>query len=67
MKIQSYVEDTGEVSWLVRDALNKQIPILVISQSVMQLFKSRNRENDAYNAIALMRNGFGGHPFGNDE
>ncbi len=66
-QIQSYVEDTGEVNWLVQDALNKEIPIPVISQSVMELFKSRTREYDAYKAIALMRNGFGGHPFGNNE
>jgi 6-phosphogluconate dehydrogenase len=66
-KIQSYVEDSGEVNWLVQDAFNKEIPIPVISQSVMELFKSRTREDDAYKTIALMRNGFGGHPFGNNE
>jgi len=33
----------------------------------MELFKSRNREDDPYKAIALMRNGFGGHPVGNNE
>lgn len=37
--IESYVEDTGEVNWLVQDAINKEIPIPVISQSVMELFK----------------------------
>ena len=58
---------TEEVNWLVQDALNKEIPIPVISQSVMELFKSRTREDDAYKTIALMRNGFGGHPFGNKE
>lgn len=66
-KIESYVEDTGEVSWLVQDAINKEIPIPIISQSVMELFKSRTRESDTYKAIALMRHGFGGHPFGKDE
>jgi 6-phosphogluconate dehydrogenase len=30
--IQSYIEDTGEVNWLIQDALNKEIPIPVISQ-----------------------------------
>jgi len=65
--IQSYIEDTGEVNWLIQDALNKEIPIPVISQSVMELFKSRIKDSDAYKAIALMRHGFGGHPFGKDE
>ena len=65
--IQSYIEDTGEVNWLIQDALNKEIPIPVISQSVMELFRSRIKESDTYKAIALMRHGFGGHPFGKDE
>ncbi len=68
-KIEGYIEDTGEVNWLVQDAINKEIPIPVISQSVMELFRSRmdNKEDSSYKAIALMRNGFGGHPFGKDE
>jgi 6-phosphogluconate dehydrogenase len=66
-KTESYIEDTGEVNWLVQDAINKEIPIPIISQSVMELFKSRMKESDAYKSIALMRHGFGGHPFGKDE
>ena len=66
-KTDSYIEDTGEVNWLVQDAINKEIPIPVISQSIMELFKSRMNESDAYRSIALMRHGFGGHPFGKDE
>ena len=65
--IESYIEDTGEVNWLVQDAINKEIPIPIIAQSVMELFKSRMQESDAYKSIALMRHGFGGHPFGMDE
>lgn len=66
-KTESYIEDTGEVNWLLQDAINKEIPIPVISQSIMELFKSRMNGSDAYKAIALMRHGFGGHPFGKDE
>ena len=66
-KVESYIEDTGEVNWLVQDAINKEIPIPVISQSVMELFKSRDRDSDTYRSIALMRHGFGGHPFGKDK
>ena len=64
---EGYVEDTGEVNWLVQEAINKEIPVPVISQSIMELFKSRIKDSDAYKAIALMRHGFGGHPFGRDE
>jgi len=65
--IASYIEDTGEVNWLVHDAIEKEIPIPVIALSVMELFKSREKDSDAYKAIALIRHGFGGHPFGSDE
>jgi len=58
-KIDSYVEDTGEVDWLIQDAINKEIPIPVIFQSIMELFKSRTKDSDTYRAIALMRHGFG--------
>jgi 6-phosphogluconate dehydrogenase len=66
-EIQSYIEDTGEVNWLVQDAINKEIPIPVISQSIMELFSSRIKDRYTYKSIALMRHGFGVHPFGKDE
>jgi len=66
-EIKSYVEDTGEVNWLVQYAINKEIPIPVITQSIIELFNSRKESSDTYRSIALMRHGFGGHPFGKDE
>ena len=66
-EIPAYVEDTGEVSWLVADALRMETPIPVISQSVMQLFASRDTEKTWARSIAMMRHGFGGHPYGSDE
>lgn len=62
-----YVEDTGEVNWLVEDALHLEVSIPVISQSVMQLLASRDSEKYWARAVALMRHGFGGHPFGPNE
>jgi len=64
--VPSYVEDTGEVNWLVDDALHMEVPIPVITQSVVQLLASRDSKHDAARAIAMMRHGFGGHPFGRD-
>lgn len=61
-----YVEDTGEVNWLVDDALHMEVPIPVITQAVVQLIASRDAEHDAARAVSLMRHGFGGHPFGRD-
>lgn len=64
--VPPYVEDTGEVNWLVADALRMETPIPVIAQSVMQLFQSRDERRDWARAIAMMRHGFGGHPFAAD-
>ena len=66
-KIPDYVEDTGEVNWLVEEAIEKEIPIPVITQSVLELLKSRQNESNAARAIAIMRYGFGGHPFGKND
>jgi len=65
--IPPFVEDTGEVNWLVADALRMETPIPVIAQAVMQLFQSRDDKKNWARAIAMMRNGFGGHPYGPNE
>jgi 6-phosphogluconate dehydrogenase len=63
----TYIEDTGEVNWLVADALRMEVPVPVIAQSVMQLFASRDEKKDWAKAVVAMRHGFGGHPYGKDE
>jgi 6-phosphogluconate dehydrogenase len=65
-KVPPYVEDTGEVNWLVGDAIRMEVPIPVISQAVMQLFTSRDERKNWARAIAMMRHGFGGHAYGAD-
>lgn len=67
MNIPGYIEDTGEVNWLVEDAMHLEVPVPVIAQSVMQLFSSRDQQKKWAKAIAMMRHGFGGHPFGEKE
>ena len=63
----AHIEDTGEVDWLVADALNMEVPVPVIAQSVMQLFASRDAGRDWARAVVAMRHEFGGHPYGKDE
>lgn len=65
--VPAYIEDTGEVNWLVNDALHMEVPIPVITQAVIQLFTSRDETKTWAKAIAMMRHGFGGHPFGEDK
>jgi 6-phosphogluconate dehydrogenase len=62
--VPPYVDDTGEVNWLVGDAMRMEVPIPVIAQSVMQLLASRDLEKDWARAVAMMRHGFGGHAYG---
>jgi len=66
-KIPAYVDDTGEVNWLVDDALHMEVPIPIISQAVMQLLASRDDSKSWARAIAMMRHGFGGHAYGPSE
>lgn len=62
-----HIEDTGEVNWLVGDAMTLDVAAPVIAQSVIQLIASRDRDGIAARAITMMRHEFGGHPFGPDE
>ncbi len=66
-KTQGYIEDTGEVNWLIGDALAMDVPVPVIAQSIMALMKSRDATRIADKAIIEMRHEFGGHPYGPDE
>ena len=66
-KVPAYVDDTGEVNWLVDDAIRMEVPVPVIAQSIMQLFASRDDRKYWARAIAMMRHGFGGHRYGSDE
>ncbi len=65
--VPDYVEDTGEVNWLVQEGIEREVPLPIITQSVIELFRSRRNDSDGARAIALMRHGFGGHPFGKDD
>jgi 6-phosphogluconate dehydrogenase len=65
-KIPPYVEDTGEVNWLISDAIQMERPIPAISTAVMRLFASRDKDRVWARAIAMMRHAFGGHAFGPD-
>ncbi|HYC43944.1 MAG TPA: decarboxylating 6-phosphogluconate dehydrogenase [Burkholderiales bacterium] len=66
-QVPGFIEDTGEVNWLVADALHMEVPVPVIASAVMQLFASRDGEKHWARAIAMMRHGFGEHPYGPDE
>lgn len=62
---EAYVKEGGleKIPAFVEDALRMEVPIPVISQAVMQLFASRDERQNWARSIAMMRHGFGGHPY----
>jgi 6-phosphogluconate dehydrogenase len=61
-ELSTYVEDTGEVKWMLEWALDEDIPSPVISQAQQALMDYRDLASPAAKAVALLRHGYGGHP-----
>ena len=61
-RLSTYVEDTGEVKWVLEWAMRRDIPSPVISDSQQALMAYRDLDWPAAKAVALLRHGYGGHP-----
>jgi 6-phosphogluconate dehydrogenase len=61
-RLSTYVEDTGEVKWVLEWAMRRDIPSPVISDSQQALMAYRDLDWPASKAVALLRHGYGGHP-----
>jgi 6-phosphogluconate dehydrogenase len=59
--IAPYVEDSGEGRWTVEDAIERRVPMPVISASLYERFASRGNNAFAAKVNAALRNQFGGH------
>ena len=59
--LEPYVEDSGEGRWTVEDAIEKRIPMPVITTSLYERFGSRGQNAFAAKVNAALRNQFGGH------
>jgi len=60
-KIKGYVEDSGEGRWTVFDAIEKDVPAMVLTAALYTRFRSRQGDSFAEKILAMMRNAFGGH------
>jgi 6-phosphogluconate dehydrogenase len=60
--LSTYVEDTGEVKWVLDWALANDIPSPVVAGSQQALMCYRDLDWPAAKAVALLRHAFGGHP-----
>jgi 6-phosphogluconate dehydrogenase len=59
--IAAYVVDSGEGRWTVEAAIELSVPAPVITLSLMERFRSRDKDSFADKLLASMRNEFGGH------
>lgn len=60
-QIQGYVEDSGEGRWTVLEALDQDVPLPIITLSLMRRFASRQPSSFSAKVQAALRNEFGGH------
>lgn len=61
-RLSPYVEDTREVKWAVEFALDHEVWAPVTAESEMAFYRYRDADSITAKAVALIRNGFGGHP-----
>lgn len=59
--IGAYVEDSGEGRWTVDEAVERGVPLPVITQSLFTRFSSRDENSFALRMLAALRDEFGGH------
>jgi 6-phosphogluconate dehydrogenase len=64
--LSPYVEDTGEVKWILDWASESDIPTPVVNQAQQSLMMYRDLDSPAAKAVALLRHGFGDHPLHKD-
>jgi 6-phosphogluconate dehydrogenase len=54
-------QDSGEGRWTVQEAVERGVPVPVISAALFARFVSQDRDSVAMKAIAALREQFGGH------
>jgi 6-phosphogluconate dehydrogenase len=59
--IEPYVDDSGEGRWTVQDAIDRAVPLPVITAALFARFRSRDDNPFAERLLAALRNQFGGH------
>jgi 6-phosphogluconate dehydrogenase len=59
--IAGYVEDSGEGRWTIQEAIDRDVPAVVLAYSLFARFRSRQDESCGAKLIASLRQEFGGH------
>ena len=59
--VAPYVAESGEGRWTVKEAIDQDLAVPIISLSLLQRFRSREKEGFSDKLLAVMRSKFGGH------
>jgi 6-phosphogluconate dehydrogenase len=60
-RLNSIVDDSGEGRWMVQEAVDRAVPMNVISAALFARFASREENPFSMRVLAALRNEFGGH------
>jgi 6-phosphogluconate dehydrogenase len=59
--VQGYVEDSGMGRWALKEAVDRAVPVPVMSAALFGRFASRQEESPAMQSLAALREQIGGH------
>jgi 6-phosphogluconate dehydrogenase len=59
--VRGYAADSGEGRWTVQEAIDLAVPTPTIAAALFARFTSRQDESPAMQAVAVLRDRFGGH------
>jgi 6-phosphogluconate dehydrogenase len=59
--LKAHVSDSGEGRWTIEDAIDKDVPVPVITAALFARFTSRGEGDYTAKVLAALRNQFGGH------
>jgi len=59
--LEGYVEDSGEGRWTLHEAIERAVPLPVITAALFTRFRSRVNNPFSERLLAALRNQFGGH------
>ncbi|NLF50053.1 MAG: decarboxylating 6-phosphogluconate dehydrogenase [Leptolinea sp.] len=60
--IQPWVSDSGEGRWTIKEAIDQDVPVPVMTAALFRRFESRQENSYAFRLLSAIRNQFGGHP-----
>jgi 6-phosphogluconate dehydrogenase len=59
--LKGYVEDSGEGRWTLHEAIERGVPLPVLTAALFTRFRSREDNPFSERMLAALRNQFGGH------